>query len=743
MADPSPQSAWGVRNPDARTAPVAPALLAAGATAIAAWPYTTAVQPGTWTTVVVVVIVATALTGILVRRLLSGRHAAARAWTTLLAQLVVVSLALTAMLVREAAWLGIVPTPTALRLAGAHLGRAFGEVLNGVAPIDATVGMAVLLGVAFGLLAIILDQLVALRCVIATALVVAVVGAVPMVIIGGGVNVVWFVLLALLVLVLFRYGARHDDRAPRRTSGSVATAVGATAVVIALVVAPGMPVSATLPGTGPSVRVDASLRLGDDLRRPESVPVMSVVTNALNPPYLRMATLSRFDGEVWRPDRPAAQSIADGFGTPDWASSVKTEERSTSIRVTGMSSSRLPLPYAAEEVSDIGNGWRAMPGNRTASSETRNADGADYTVTSTSVLPTLEQIRAANAGGADVDETADGLPPVIAETARDITANATNDYDRLITLQNWFRSQFSYSLETPVDQGFDGTGAEAVAAFLEVRSGYCIHFAGAFALMARSMDMPVRIVVGYLPGRPTDDRRDERTVYQVDSDQLHSWPEVHFEGIGWVPFEPTATLGVPTEFSAASSGGDDLPEAERPTTAPTAAPSSAAPEELRDPDAQNGGTGGLRTADPAPFLWTMFGLLVALLLPALIRLAVQFTRLRRAAAGDALAAWRELQATMVDLRMPVSDADTARTRGAWIVAESTADAADVTALVRAVERAAYAESSDEASGLGGAVARVDRALRASSSAPARLGARLVPRSLLPRRRDGAAVVTGK
>ncbi|UJP10371.1 DUF3488 and transglutaminase-like domain-containing protein [Microbacterium sp. KUDC0406] len=748
MADPSPQSAWGARNPDRRPAPVAPALLAAGATVVATWPYTAAVKPGAWTMIVVAVIFATAVTGILMRKLLARRRPLVREGSTFIAQFVVVTLTLTTLLVREAAWFGIVPTPTALRLAAAHLGRASAEIVNGVAPIDATIGISVLLGSAFGLLAIVIDQLVALRCVIATALVVAAVGAVPMIIVGGGANVVWFVLLAVLVLVLFRYGARHDDRAPRRTSGAVATSVGSVAVIIALVIAPGLPVSATLPGTGPSVRVDASLRLGDDLRRPESVPVMSVVTTASDAPYLRMATLSRFDGEIWRPDRPGRQPLDEGFGSPDWASSVKTAEQSTSIRVTGMSSSRLPLPYAAEKISGLGSGWEVMPGNRTASSATRNADGTDYTVTSTAVQPSLEQIRAASAGGADVGEVPEDLPPVIAESAQEVTAGATNDYDRLIALQNWFRSQFTYSLETPVDQGFDGTGAEAVASFLEVRSGYCIHFAGAFALMARSLGMPVRIVVGYLPGRPTDQRREESTVFQVDSDQLHSWPEVHFEGIGWVPFEPTATLGVPTEFTAAGGGGGEAPEAPTPTTAPTDDPSPAPTEDLRDPGAQGGGTGGLQTADPAPFLWTMLGLLVALLLPALIRLMLQFLRLRRASRGDAMAAWRELQATMVDLRLPVSDADTARTRGDWIVAESTADAPDVAAIVRAVERAAYAERTDAAApappeGLGGAVTRVDRALRAASSTPARLGARLVPRSLLPRRKDGAAVVTGK
>jgi transglutaminase-like putative cysteine protease len=52
-----------------------------------------------------------------------------------------------------------------------------------------------------------------------------------------------------------------------------------------------------------------------------------------------------------------------------------------------------------------------------------------------------------------------------------------------------------------VQEGFDGQGVDAVAAFLQAKTGYCVHFAGAFALMARSLGMPTRIVVGFLPAR--------------------------------------------------------------------------------------------------------------------------------------------------------------------------------------------------------------------------------------------------
>ena len=139
------------------------------------------------------------------------------------------------------------------------------------------------------------------------------------------------------------------------------------------------------------------------------------------------------------------------------------------------------------------------------------------------------------------------------ELATQVTGESTNDYDALIALQTWFRSpEFSYSFDAPVEDGFDGSGAEIVAQFLELREGYCIHFASAFALMARTLGMPSRIVQGYLPGSATSDAVERETVYSVSSYQRHAWPEVLFEGIGWVSFEPTNSLGVATSYSPAA-----------------------------------------------------------------------------------------------------------------------------------------------------------------------------------------------
>ena len=194
-----------------------------------------------------------------------------------------------------------------------------------------------------------------------------------------------------------------------------------------------------------------------------------------------------------------------------------------------------------------------------------------------------------------------------------------------------------------MEEGFDGTGAEAVAEFLDARSGYCVHFAGAFALMAESLGMQVRIVVGYLPGSLTDEKRGSESVFSVTSDRLHSWPEVLFPGVGWVPFEPTASLGVPTAFrpGATQGSGSGTPSAPAPTTAPQAEQTSGPEVDRNDAGGDSASGGELRRLDPTPVALTTLGVVVLLLLPALIRLAERRARLSRARRGDPAAAWAE------------------------------------------------------------------------------------------------------
>lgn len=737
----------------------AAALLSGMSVLVALWPLSAVIQPGRWSLAAAGTATAVILAGVLIRRLLNRRPAVAIPVALVVAVLAgSVVLSLLEPRYRQAGF--PLPDPGAI---GLLLGEAGTQIARGVAPLPTTPELDVLVALGAGVLALLLDVLIAvLRVPLAAGLLIAGIGVIPATVVPGGGSPVWFVGLAIAVLLLLRVRIRPfradpadpdaTDTArtapPARVRLGATVGIGAIAVVTALVVSPIVPLSSAGLDLGVGTRLDATLRLGDDLRRPTPTTALTLLTTASSAPYTRIATLSDFDGKEWRADAPGTAALGDAFGPVAAAEGVTVREDRTVIRTIGITGEHLPVPYQATAVRGLDGTWAGMPENRTVVAV--NADAADqnYTVQASEVVPTAEQIQASTAAGSDAPAALralpEGMPPVIAEQARTVVGAAATDYDRLIALQTWFRSGFRYSLETPVEEGFDGSGADAVARFLSVREGYCVHFAGAFALMARSLGMPTRIVVGYLPGSPTEKNEDGRQIYAVTSDQLHAWPEVYFQGLGWIPFEPTATRGVPTRFAAASTGagGDGSAPSAGPTPAPTSSTATTAPTDRGDRDPGSAAPVAQRPLDPMPVLWTVLAVLLVLLLPAAARGGQRAIRMGRARRGDPGAAWAEIRDTLRDLGLPASGAESPRARGERLVRDRGADPGAVRILVEAVERASYAPdpaSADASPELPAAVTRIRRDLLSGASGRDRALALLVPRSLLGARLSPSSV----
>ena len=718
-------------RPRSRAAP-----LAVLATGIALWPYTGVIQGRAWAAWILVLALVLVLTGALLRRAMARMPDWARDSLAALAQLLLLVCLLTWLFGRSTALLGVLPTPDTAELLPFLISESLETIWFGYPPLAATGPLLFLVTAAFGLLAILLDHLLAHRLVVLASAAVALVGAVPIIATAGDVDLWWFLAFAVTMLLLLRHDVRREAQAPRPSPRFLAALVGAGAIAGTAFLGPSMPLTATGTGQGARVTLNATLDLGADLRKPERIDVITLATSAHRAPYLRLTTLSEFDGDVWHPDQGTTTSIAQGFGPLTAPEDLPSQ--STSIRMQDVAGQWLPVPYPAVEVFGLDDSWRAMLENRTVVSATSSARDQDYTVTSLHLEPTREEMRADRAGGdapADTRTLPADVPAHLAALAQEVTADAANDYDRLIALQSWFRSGFRYSLSAPVEQGFDGSGAEAIGRFLEVRSGYCVHFASAFTLMARSLGMPARVVVGFLPGTPTGERRGEEMLYAVSNEQLHAWPEVYFERWGWVPFEPTASLGNPTNFP--TSAERETPEDVTPTTTPSEPPTTASPldPELLDPE-----TGPAEipqeaaSFDPRPLALTLIAIVLLALLPAMLRLARRGTRMARASRGDAGAAWAELEDTAVDLGIAVSDTETPRERGARLQAHAGARGTEMGALVSAIEQASYAPAGSQARRVHVPLRRAIRQLMNEASPQARRRALLLPRSLLRRRR---------
>jgi protein-glutamine gamma-glutamyltransferase len=157
-----------------------------------------------------------------------------------------------------------------------------------------------------------------------------------------------------------------------------------------------------------------------------------------------------------------------------------------------------------------------------------------------SILPVARPAQARTAGTnypEDIRSTYLQLPPQldprIPELARKIVSgtSASDPYDQSLTMEKYFQTNFTYTLNIPGNPGKD-----PLSHFLfDTKAGFCEYFATAMAVMLRTQGIPSREVNGFLPGEYNDVGGD----YIVRASDAHSWVEAYFPGTGWVTFDPT------------------------------------------------------------------------------------------------------------------------------------------------------------------------------------------------------------
>ena len=136
------------------------------------------------------------------------------------------------------------------------------------------------------------------------------------------------------------------------------------------------------------------------------------------------------------------------------------------------------------------------------------------------------------------------LPPEFPESVRELTEEVVSGkrtpYQKVLAIRDYLAS---IPYETKVEVPPEGT--DGVEFFLlEQREGFCIHYASSAAVMLRSVGVPSRIAVGYLPGEPGEKAGE----YVLRDKQYHTWPQVYFPGYGWIDIEVT-----PSGYVAAGS----------------------------------------------------------------------------------------------------------------------------------------------------------------------------------------------
>jgi protein-glutamine gamma-glutamyltransferase len=119
--------------------------------------------------------------------------------------------------------------------------------------------------------------------------------------------------------------------------------------------------------------------------------------------------------------------------------------------------------------------------------------------------------------------------------AEAVTAHATTLYGKVDALEGWMSTHVRYSTDIPPLL----PGQDAVNQFLfGSRVGYCEQISTALTVMLRTLGIPAREAIGYVPG-PFNPLTD---LYEVQAKDAHAWVQVYFPGVGWQSFDPTADV---------------------------------------------------------------------------------------------------------------------------------------------------------------------------------------------------------
>ena len=131
----------------------------------------------------------------------------------------------------------------------------------------------------------------------------------------------------------------------------------------------------------------------------------------------------------------------------------------------------------------------------------------------------------------------DHMKDIADELMAEAEVAVENDTHELVMrVIDYLGENCQYTL-TPDETLYPGYGSILDSFVLNVRQGYCTHFATAACAILREMGIPARFVEGYIAQDFNEKYGDY--ISTVLDNNAHAWIEVYYDGIGWVPYETT------------------------------------------------------------------------------------------------------------------------------------------------------------------------------------------------------------
>ncbi|MGQ0843134.1 MAG: transglutaminase family protein [Sporichthyaceae bacterium] len=695
-----------------------------------------------------------------------------------------------AMQARTDATANFVPGPGALEDLADQWNDGIGELTRFQAPSVATLGLTTVLLLCLAGAAIVVDALsVSYRRPDLAGLALVIFFAIPHVTLENGWRGAWFVLLALGFLLLAFDGNSdrvrtwgEDTVVDSGAGGSRTLKIGGSILVLSLAIPAALPsltgdlfkdsgIGYTPPE--PIETLDPLRVMRDYLVRPTDDQLFTMNTDSAWPDeaYVQSVVLDVFTGRQWKAGNRDVNTfealVPDSSGTEP---SIPTAPFRAEFKAgKDFSADYVGMPRPVVRV-DIEGKWRLVP----TTSDVLSFDGRpqiggkSWTVEGYDRDPVAKDIQGqvgAEVPGLDRYLELPKLPASIAAEAKRITKGAKGSVEIGRKLQDYFANpkNTTYTLQPA------GSGTDAIVLFLKSKRGYAEQTAATMAVMARTLGVPARLGVGFTAGQSGGIDR------AIGAHDAHAWPELFLPEVGWTRFEPTPARapGQPRPLHWLAPGVEKVPPKpdENESTPPPPAPQPQAPQPQPEPPPPGDQPREVPKDEEsntalAVMLWSLLVLLL-LAAPRLARAAVtrhRWVRAKRSrtfleegVAGTALpastvtvrTAWFELRDSAIDLGYAWPATRTPRQAGqelterAHLTPDTVADLDRLLAVVEQLRYAPPAQLTVDAFAMRTAVLKTRREMSAAATRTDRVRGFLLPRSLVPLLRAGAAAVVGR
>ena len=381
-------------------------------------------------------------------------------------------------------------------------------------------------------------------------------------------------------------------------------------------------------------------------------------TNLPSGSLIRLATMDSYNGIVWSVTGPGEQT--DGSGSfellgstiptpPLFTPGAKTTSK---FSVLGYDNVWLPeLGYTDELQFDSHPGdadprdtVRVNAATGTTAVTSGVTRGLTYTVQATAQkIPNdkaLKNVPVAKVGMPSITN----VPDVIATKAEQYAGGSASAIQKLRNIERSLKKlgYLSHGRASDPVPSRAGEGADRMNDLLQKTPmvGDQEQYTSAFALMARHLGYPVRIVMGF------KSHSDGKGTVTFTGNDVTAWDEVAFQGVGWVPFFPTPTKTDAPKDQTVKPKLQPQPQVRQPPNTPPKADDLLTPVKTKDNKPPQDKHAFVLPAWAYYVIGTVLLIALAIFVPmAVIALLKKRRRLRRARGpGDrrAAGAWDEL-----------------------------------------------------------------------------------------------------